>query len=43
MKTQTQRTDLWTQEGKEREGRTENSMETYTSSHIKQSASETAA
>ena len=26
------RADLWTQEGKEREGQTENSMETYTSS-----------
>ena len=42
MGTQTHRRDLWTQEGKEREGQIENSMETYTSSHIKQTPCETA-
>ena len=38
VETQTQRTDLRTQWGKERAGQTESSMETYTLPHVKQRA-----
>ena len=35
METQTLRTDLWTQEGKERRGGIESSIDTYTLPHAK--------
>ena len=38
METQTQRTDLWPQWGKERAGQTERSMETDPGPHVKEAA-----